>query len=104
MDDRRTDRKYEVEIVGSLDEKAAPVGQVRDDADHNLDIERDRDHQFADIEDILVRRADVYVSRGLEDERREGKGYPTPPNTLIYFPDSVPSCGTASSVGPGSPR
>ena len=56
---------------------------MRDEADRNLDVERDRDHQFADLEDILVRRADIYVSRGLEDERRESKGYPTPPNALV---------------------
>ena len=77
---------------------------MRDETDRNLDIERDCDHQFADVEDILMRLADVYISRGLKDERRESKGYPTPPNALVYFPDGVPSCGTASSVSPGSPR
>jgi hypothetical protein len=77
---------------------------VRDKADRNLDVECDRDHQFPDLENILMRRADVYVSRGLEDERCESKGYPTPPNALVYFPDGVPSFGTASSIGPSSPR
>jgi hypothetical protein len=102
LDDSRADREYEVEVVGALDEEAAPVGQVRDEADRNLDVERYRDHQFANVEDLLVRRADGHVSRGLENERGEGEGYPTPPDALVYFPDGVPPCPAATGVG--SPR
>ena len=77
---------------------------MRDKADRNLDVECDRKHQFTNVEDLLVRRADVHVSRGLEDERCEGESYPTPPDALVYLPDGVPSCRTAASVIPGSPR
>lgn len=103
LDDRRADREDEIKVVGALDKESAPIGQVRDEADRNLDVERDREHQFANVEDLLVRRADVHVSCGLEYERCEGESYPTPPDALVYFPDGVPSCRTAASVIPGSP-
>jgi hypothetical protein len=32
LDDRRADGEHEVEVIVTLDEEAAPVGQVRDDA------------------------------------------------------------------------
>ena len=104
LDDSRADREHEVKVVGTLDEESAPIGQVRDETDGNLDVERDREQQFANVEDLLVHRADVHVSRGLEDERCKGESYPTPPDALVYFPDGVPSCWTAAGVIPGSPR
>lgn len=43
---------------GVLDKEAAPVGQVCDEVDHNLNVEHDRDHQF-NVEDFLVHQADA---------------------------------------------
>jgi len=38
----------------------------------------------------------------LESKRCESEGHPTPPDTLVYSPDGVPSCA-AVAVGPGGP-
>ena len=61
LDDRRADGEHEVEVVVALDEEAAPVGQVRDEADHDLDVERDREHQLTDVDDLRVGRTHIHL-------------------------------------------
>lgn len=41
---------------------------MRDEADRNLDVERDHDHQFTNVKDLLVAWADADVERGLENK------------------------------------
>ena len=56
---------------------------MRNKVDRNLNVECDHNHQFANLKDILVYQADIYILRGLEDERHKSKGYPTLLNALI---------------------
>ena len=103
LDDSRSDGEHEVQVIIPLYEEPPPVGQVRDETYHDLDVERKGDDQLSNVKNLLVRRANVHPPRRLEDERGKSEGYPTPPDTLIDFPHGIPSCFTATRIGPGSP-
>jgi len=103
LDDRGTNREHEVEVVVTLHEEAAPVRQVRDDSQYDLDVERDRDHELTNVEDLLVCRANIYVARRLEDKRSESESNPTPPDVFIEVPNMGSAWCTSTTVSPGDP-
>jgi hypothetical protein len=101
LDDGRSDGEHKVQVIMSLYEEPSPVRQVSDETHYDLNVERDGDDQLANVENLRVHRADVHFPRRLEDERGKSECYPTPPDTLIYFPHNIPSRFTATRIGPG---
>lgn len=83
LDERRADREHEVEVVVTLHEEAAPIREMCDDPNCDLDVERDCKHQLADVEDLQVRRADIYLARRLQNKLSESESDPTPPDVFV---------------------
>lgn len=56
---------------------------MRDDPNGDLDVERDCEYQLADVEDLQVGRADIYLARRLQNKLSESESDPTPPNVFV---------------------
>ena len=103
LDDGRSDGKHEVQVIIPLYKEPSPVGQVRNETYHDLDVERDGDDQLSNVENLIVHQANVRPPRRLKDERGKSEGYPTPPDIPIHLLHSVSSRFPAMRIDSGCP-
>jgi hypothetical protein len=89
LDDARRDGEYEVEDVRARDEEVAPVGQLREYADDDLEVEHEREDKLRLLEDLRVRCGHGVCARCLQDERRERERDPAPPDALVHLLQKV---------------